>query len=115
MGFTTTGHSNAGEHFLVFSAALRAREARWAGRQLADPPPSPRCGMTGTSIHPAELLTRLSASCRRQDLPLVINDPATISQVAVPLGVRAPSKHPKPYPQTHNTATIDTTTQPMAA
>lgn len=37
--FTTTGHNNAGEHFLVFSAALRAREARWAGRQLADPPP----------------------------------------------------------------------------
>jgi thiamine monophosphate synthase len=73
--------------------------------------------MTSTPLHPAELLAWLSASCQRQDLPLIINDPATISQVAVLLGVhtRAPSKHPKRHPPTHNAPRIDTTTHPMAA
>jgi len=73
--------------------------------------------MTSSPIHPDELLAWLSASCQQQDLPVVINDRATISQVAVLLGVHAPapSKHPKRYPSTHNAPRIDTTTHPMAA
>lgn len=82
--------------------------------------------MTSNSIQPDELLAWLSASCQRQDLPLLINDPATISlindpatisKVAVLLGVRtpAPSRHSKRLPKTPNAPTIDPTTQSMAA
>ncbi len=49
---------------------------------------SRRCAMTSNPIQPDELLAWLSASCQRQDLPLLINDPATVSKVAVLLGVR---------------------------
>lgn len=73
--------------------------------------------MTSIPIHSAELLAWLCASCQQQELPLVISDRATISQVAVLLGVRtpAPSKHPKRHPPIHNAPRIDATTHPMAA